>query len=212
MPPLFVDEDIAVAKTLSTDFYLDPEYFEEAKRKIFSQSWYFIGTDNLVAETNDCYPFTLMEDSLNEPLVLTKDKEGEIRCLSNVCTHRGNILVTKACNQPHIRCRYHGRVFHQDGTFRSMPEFKEVKNFPSPADDLTSLPIYKLGNWLFTSLNKTQSSSIFFDEMISRLNWIPLEEFSKATHYKHLYGKCELGAILRKLPGRVPYPVCACRP
>ena len=36
----------------------------------------------------------LLKDTINQPLVLTL-KNGDIYCLSNVCTHRGNIICTK---------------------------------------------------------------------------------------------------------------------
>ena len=77
--------------------------------------------------------------------LLTKDANQQIYCLSNVCTHRGTVLVGEACQSANLRCRYHGRQFRLDGSFLSMPEFKEVKNFPAKEDDLTRLPLHYLG-------------------------------------------------------------------
>src|SRR5665647_548224 len=93
MTRLYIDANIAKANTLATDFYTTPEYFEAAKEKIFASSWQFIGSKELVKFTGDVQPFTLLESYLNEPLLLTKDKAGNIHCLSNVCTHRGNIIA-----------------------------------------------------------------------------------------------------------------------
>jgi choline monooxygenase len=90
------------------------------------------------AITGACHPFTLLEKYLDEPLLLTKDGNGMLHCLSNVCTHRGNLLVYKNCTSSNLRCGYHGRLFDLDRKFRSMPEFKEVKDFPTADDDLTS--------------------------------------------------------------------------
>ncbi|HTD40571.1 MAG TPA: hypothetical protein VK671_08120, partial [Mucilaginibacter sp.] len=89
MPDFFVDPDISVAKTLHTDFYTSAEVFEQCREKIFATSWQFIGNDDLVKDSGEVYPFTLLPDYLDEPLLLTKDKTGEINLLSNVCTHRG---------------------------------------------------------------------------------------------------------------------------
>jgi choline monooxygenase len=61
-----------------------------------------------------------------------------------------------------IRCKYHGRRFQLDGKFQSMPEFKEVANFPSEADNLTNLPVFQLGKWLFTSLHPAAAAEDFF--------------------------------------------------
>ena len=173
----FVDSDISIAKTLHKDFYLNENLFQESKEKLFSNSIQFIGDDSCVKNSGDCFPFTMLPDLLNEPLVLSRDKNNSIHCLSNVCTHRGNLVVNEKCSSAHLRCRYHGRQFELNGKFHSMPEFKEVKNFPSAADDLKQLPVFNWKKFLFTSLSSTINSEKFLSEMKSRLDWLPLEEF-----------------------------------
>jgi choline monooxygenase len=178
MTRLYIDANIAKANTLSTDFYTTIEYFEVAKEKIFVSSWQFIGSKELVKFPGDVQPFTLLESYLNEPLLLTKDKAGNINCLSNVCTHRGNIIAYKACSKASgLRCKYHGRLFELTGRFVSMPEFKEVENFPRAGDDLPSLPLFSWGNLLFTSLNKKEEAAVYLKDMMERLNWLPMHEF-----------------------------------
>ena len=172
-----VHPDIAEAKTISTDFYLDPKYFKDSKEKIFSHTWHFAGNTDQVKETGWATPVQLLEDFLNEPLLLSKDKEGKLHCMSNVCTHRGNLIVEKPCKVNDLRCKYHGRRFNLNGKFLSMPEFKEVKNFPSEADDLVNLPVHQGGKLLFTSLSKKYNADVFFKEMNDRVSWMPLNEF-----------------------------------
>jgi len=172
-----VDEKIARAKTISTDFYKSERVFEESKEKIFAHAWQFIGDRNLVKEQGQCHPLTLLEKYIDEPLVLTRDKENAIHCLSNVCTHRGTIVVNGPCKISKLRCRYHGRNFHLNGKFLSMPEFSDVENFPTPEDDLKELSLFNWGNLLFTSLSNKIPQGEFFNEMITRLNWLPLDEF-----------------------------------
>jgi len=177
MPRFFVDPDIARAKTIDADFYTSNEVFEQCGEKIFAPSWQFIGNDELIKEQGDVYPFTLLPGYLDEPLLLTKDKSGSINILSNVCTHRGNMVVDKACKLNNLRCRYHGRMFNLDGKFVSMPEFKEVENFPSEDDNLPGLDVFKWSNWLFTSVNPIYPKEWFFRDMMERVNWMPLDEF-----------------------------------
>jgi choline monooxygenase len=59
-----------------------------------------------------------------------------------------------------------------------MPEFKEVKDFPSPADDLKNLPLHNIGPMLFTSLDEGALPSRFFGDMMERIGWMPLHEFA----------------------------------
>lgn len=177
MPDYFVDPDIAKAKTIHTDFYTDPGVFEQCKEKIFASSWQFVGSDDLVSANGDVYPFTLLEGYLDEPLLLTKDKTGNINLLSNVCTHRGNLVVDKACKLNNLRCRYHGRMFGLDGKFTSMPEFKEVENFPTKDDDLHQLNLFKWEKLLFASVEDKYPVELFFRDMMERVSWIPLNDF-----------------------------------
>lgn len=176
LPP--VNPDISKAKTLSKDFYLDNKYFVLSKEKIFTPAWQFIGDTGMISGNDNVHPFTLYENFLDEPLVIVKDKANTIHCLSNVCTHRGNIIADKSCHAAKLRCKYHGRIFNLDGKFHSMPEFKEVKKFPSASDNLTSLPLFQWGKFLFASLSKKNKPQKYFSDMMKRVSWLPLDNFS----------------------------------
>lgn len=178
MARFYVDPDISRAKTLHTDFYTDPAVFELAKENIFSNSWQFIGDIGMANEPGRCYPFTLLENYLNEPLLLTCDLQNNIHCVSNVCTHRGTIVIKEPCKAVHLRCRYHGRQFGLDGHFISMPEFKEVNNFPTRDDNLTQLPLFQWEPLLFVSLQHTSLPQLYLQDMINRVGWLPLQEFA----------------------------------
>jgi choline monooxygenase len=148
------------------------------KEKIFAASWQFIGDTDLVKEKGSCHPFTLLSEYLNEPLLLTKDEQEKIHCLSNVCTHRGNLLIYEPCKTLNLRCKYHGRLFNLNGKFKSMPGFKEVENFPTEDDDLHELPLFQWGKLLFTTLNKKYKPGVFFKDMMKRVEFLPLNEFN----------------------------------
>jgi choline monooxygenase len=176
MPDFYVDANIAKAQTIDTSFYTSAEIFEACKEKIFAPSWQFIGSDDLITENGDTYPFTLLPAYIDEPVLLTRDKAGQVNLLSNVCTHRGNLVVDNACKMANLRCRYHGRMFGLDGKFSSMPEFKEVENFPTKSDDLHQLDLFKWGKWLFTSLNPKYSHELFLRDMMDRVSWMPVQD------------------------------------
>lgn len=176
MADFFVDKNIAKAKTIDTLFYKSEECYQRSKEKIFSPSWQFIGDEDKVAESGSVYPFILLENYLNEPLVIVKDKENTLRCMSNVCTHRGNLLVYESCKLKQISCKYHGRQFSLDGKFVSMPQFKEVENFPCEDDNLHQLELFKWGKLLFTALEPKIPSKEFFGEMMKRMEWFPVDK------------------------------------
>lgn len=184
-----VNPEIARARTLDTAFYNDPEWLKRIRDEVFIPSWQFLGDHSVAGEPGSCYPFDLLPGFLDEPLLLTRDQEG-LHCLSNVCTHRGNIIISNSCKAPHLRCSYHGRQFALNGRFRSMPEFKEVENFPLASDDLPKLPLFQWGPMLFTSLSTKYLFEAFFGDMINRVGWLPIGDFvfrpelSRAFHVK----------------------------
>lgn len=142
---LMIDKDIKKASTLPGSFYNDKDYYEASLEKIFVKTWQFIGdVQNTVRLNEMVYPFTLLDGSVNEPLLITRNKAGDINCMSNVCTHRGNIVVNHPGPSKSLMCGYHGRRWELDGTFKNMPEFSEAENFPRPCDGLTKVP---LKNW-----------------------------------------------------------------
>ena len=166
-----INPDICQAETLASEFYTDEKYFEQTKEKIFARSWQLIGTAD---EVNYLKPFTVLENFLEEPVLITRTGE-KLNCLSNVCTHRGKILIEKPCEASGIRCGYHGRRFDLSGNFLSMPEFEGAANFPSEKDNLPEIPFEVWNNFLFVSVNPIAPLREFLAEIQERLQSLNLE-------------------------------------
>ena len=129
------------------------QLFDLLKEKVFVKSWQWIGDAHiLLPQPETVSPLVLLEDYVNEPLIFVRDANNIIKCFTNVCTHRGNIL----CHQPetlnNLTCMYHGRRFGLDGRFQFMPEFKEAKSFPRVCDSLKAFSIKQFANHLFVGL------------------------------------------------------------
>ncbi|MBV9217053.1 MAG: Rieske 2Fe-2S domain-containing protein [Acidobacteria bacterium] len=154
-----IDPDITRAGTLHSDFYTDPEYFALSKERIFARTWHFLGR---ARDFEGVRPVTLLPGILDDPLMLVKTVDS-LHCMSNVCTHRGKLLIEEACRPDLIRCGYHGRRFSLDGKFMSMPEFEGATDFPSAADDLPHIPLAVRLGFIFGSANPIAS----FDEYIA---------------------------------------------
>src|SRR5262249_38481708 len=92
-----VHEDISAASTLEGASYRDPEASAATRERVFARTWQWIGRLDDVASPGTLAPRELLPGLLDEPLLLARDAAGTLRCLSNVCTHRGNILVKAPC-------------------------------------------------------------------------------------------------------------------
>ncbi len=173
-----IDPDIHQAGTPPGRLYNDSNIYQATVERVFAQSWQFIGDTSQLPGSGYAAPLTLLPGSLDEPLVLTCDEQNQLHCLSNVCTHRGNLICQSAGRRDDLRCPYHSRRFELDGRFRYAPGFEKAVNFPASSDHLPQLQLERWGPLLFTSLNPEVSFSDWLDPVRQRLAWLPLNDFS----------------------------------
>ncbi len=183
MGNFYVNPDITKAETLPASFYRDAKIFEQMKEDIFVKSWQFIGdSPSLVPIDGFAHPFSYMENYLHEPMVLVRDKESKIRCMTNVCTHRGNLIAHNAGNIARgLSCMYHGRRWNLEGQFKHMPEFQEAQDFPRPCDNLHQFKLEEWGPFLFTALDPEVDFSVIREFLEKYIGFLPMNEFKKDT-------------------------------
>lgn len=110
----------SLEKTLPYTYYVDPLILEEEKQKIFKNSWIKVGHISEVAKPGDFFTFDLP----GEPIVISRDQEGELRAFYNVCPHRGaKVEMSESGNKKVLLCKYHGWTFHMDGKLNKAPNF-----------------------------------------------------------------------------------------
>lgn len=171
---LQVDPDIKRAETIPGWAYCDADLYALARERIFAPSWQFVADADAIRTPGQTHPLTLLEGCLDEPLLLTRDADDRAHCLSNVCTHRANLVCEHAGAQKSLRCRYHGRQFALDGRMKHMPEFGEAENFPREADHLPRLPLERWMALLFTSLRPFAGFDEWMRPVTERVGWIDL--------------------------------------
>ena len=182
---LTINSDISKATSINSEFYTEKDYFKSTLNKIFKKSWQLACHRSELLNIN-VFPFTLLESSISEPLVITKSDDN-IKCLSNVCTHRGHIISEKGCSIKKKRCGYHGRTFTLDGKIDQMPGFEGVENFPSERDDLKKFPILSWNDFIFTSIKPTIEINNILDDISDRLMDFPFDKISYNEKYSKIY-------------------------
>lgn len=170
-----IDPDIARASTLPGEAYCDPAVYAAARDRIFARSWQLIGDTDEVKVPGTVQPVTLLEGSLDEPLLLSRDHADTLHVLSNVCTHRGTVLCSHGGREKALVCPYHGRRFDLDGTFRHMPEFEKVEGFPSEKDNLPRIPFGQWGKFVFASPNAAAPLDEVIGPMRDRMPWLDVD-------------------------------------
>ncbi len=99
--------------------------YEENSNVITEESSYSKTSDQLSSGLLGWYSVcssSLLKDGelnffsmFNEPLVLYRDKEGRVRCVKDLCPHRGASFQGGALKEGDIICPYHGGRFSSDG-------------------------------------------------------------------------------------------------
>ena len=178
MDKFYIDPDITKAETLPAQFYKSEKVFEKLKENVFVKSWQWIGDENTLVPLNEsAYPLVMLDNYLAEPLIIVRNKESRLKCFTNVCTHRGNLVIHDPGEVKNLSCMYHGRRFGLDGKFKHMPEFNDAKDFPRSSDNLHEFSLKKLNAYLFVSLDPAFDFLEVVEVMIERIGFLALNEF-----------------------------------
>ena len=84
-----------------------------------------------------------------QPVLVTRDAEGRVHALSNVCRHRGMTLVDGEAKADVVRCPYHLWAYGLDGRLAAAP-FMDGADLS--ACDLPRYHAAEWGGWVFASL------------------------------------------------------------
>ncbi|MGO4917222.1 benzoate 1,2-dioxygenase large subunit [Pseudogemmobacter sp. W21_MBD1_M6] len=142
------------------DMFTDEELFELEMKHIFEGNWIYLAHESQIPNNND-YFTTHMGRT---PIVITRDKTGELHALVNSCSHRGAMLCRfKRQNKATFTCPFHGWTFANTGKLLKVKDPKGA-GYPEQFDcdgshDLTKVARFEsYRGFLFGSLNKDVSS------------------------------------------------------
>ena len=105
------------ARTMPPEFYTSETQFEQEKERLFRSQWICLGRVQQIPRPGDYFTTT----TINEPLIVVRTKPDEIAVLSNVCRHRGSVLVEGIGNTKSFICPYHAWTYDLDGQLRRAP-------------------------------------------------------------------------------------------
>ena len=108
------------ARALPFAAYHNEELFALEMDRVYRSDWVAVCAEAALADTGDY----LAIDIAGEPVVLIRGADGELRALSNVCRHRGTVLLEPGVDNlraERIVCPYHGWSYSDSGAFRGAP-------------------------------------------------------------------------------------------
>jgi len=150
------DAPLAEASTIPSSWYTDERIFDIEKQNVFG-SWQVAARVDQVRNSGD-YVTAEIGD---EPVVIVRGSDGELRGFFNVCRHHAAAVMTEAEGQAtQMRCPYHGWTYSLEGQLKGTPDFSGVCNFERSENGLAPVEIATWERWVFVRLKKKQSPSL----------------------------------------------------
>lgn len=96
----------------------DPQIYQLELERLFARSWIMVGHESEIPDPGDYVLRFIGED----PVIVTRQRDGSIAILLNVCSHRGmQVCRSEVGNATRFTCPYHAWTFGVDGQFLAAP-------------------------------------------------------------------------------------------
>ncbi len=141
--------DLSRAETMPARWYIDPAFLRLEAEKIFYKTWQPVARLEDVMRIGDFFTCEV----LDQPLVIVRNRAGELRAFYNVCAHRAAVVAHGRGNRKSLQCKYHGWTYDLDGKLMRAPEFAGVANWDPQDVCLQPVRVEAWGPWVFVNLD-----------------------------------------------------------
>ncbi|MEM7802507.1 MAG: Rieske (2Fe-2S) protein, partial [Chloroflexota bacterium] len=111
------------ALTIIPEAYTCENFYRIEQEQVFANSWVLVGVTDLVKKTGDVF----VADVAGQSIIVTRNRQGELRAFYNVCRHRGAMMLEPDCTRLRgvaIRCPYHSWAYDLNGKCIGTPLFE----------------------------------------------------------------------------------------
>jgi choline monooxygenase len=168
------------ASTIPSAWYFDSA-IAKREQSAFHHSWQLVGRTEQIAEPGYFFTATIA----GEPVIVTRDRGGEVRAFSNVCRHKATKVEAQCEGKTAaFRCRYHGWTYDLQGSLRGIPEMEGAKDFCKDQLSLTPFAVATWQAFVFVNLSTNPEPFDTFLEPVANV-LAPLQ-LNKLQFYKRL--------------------------
>ena len=121
-----------------SSLYTDQDLFELEMVEIFEKTWIYVGHESEIAQPGD-YRTAMIG---RKPIIITRDKNGALHALLNVCRHRANAVCREERgNSFSFRCPYHAWTYQNTGRLVGVSDRSRYpRGFTTEGLDLIKVP------------------------------------------------------------------------
>lgn len=113
------------ARHLPGRIYSSPDIYQSEVEEFFMKDWLYVGRVEEVEKPGDYMAMRLVD----QPVVVSRDRNGELHAYFNMCVHRGVEVAQGSGNTRAFKCPYHGWVYDLAGKLTGAAFMKETEEF-----------------------------------------------------------------------------------
>lgn len=144
------DGDIATSCTLPPACYTDHEFYLFEQEALFNHEWLCVGREDQVKQPGDYFTTQI----IGEPILIARNRAGELRAMSAVCQHRAMLVAEGAGNARGFVCPYHHWVYSLDGELVNAPAMERTCDFQKRAVRLPPLALEIWQGFIFINFDR----------------------------------------------------------
>ena len=142
--------DVARAETLPPELYTSPEVLSFEREALFMKEWLAVGRAERIPDSGDWFTIDLM----NEPVIVSRGKDGTVRAMSAVCQHRAMQVCEGHGNSTTFKCPYHHWIYADDGRLLGAPAMERTEGFDKSEFGLPPLAVEEWHGFIFVNFDR----------------------------------------------------------
>lgn len=145
--------------SMPTRLYTDPAHYDLEVEQVFRRAWLKVGRVEQIPLPGDF--FVKKIEMFSASIVITRSKNGEVRALHNVCSHRGNhVVLQEKGNASLFTCRYHSWTFRNTGELVGVTDPSGFFNLDKAKCGLTLVAVDVWDGWIFINMQPKPEVSL----------------------------------------------------
>ena len=143
------DANPARSLSLQAEAYTDAKWADVEKDAIFAKTWQWVCHREKLS-THGSYVTT---EVAGQPIVVVRNKEGDLRAFYNVCKHRAHVIMQGEGVARRLACPYHAWTYDLEGQLVGAPHTEHLVDFNKSDICLTSIQVEIFCGFVFVNLD-----------------------------------------------------------
>ncbi len=148
------DDNPRRSYSLPSRAYVQQHYLDLERDIVFGKTWQYVCHVGEIANPGDYQTVNIQ----GHPLVVLRDRQGQLRAFYNVCLHRGHELLEGSGNTKTIVCPYHAWCYKLDGDLMSARYSDWMEDFDFADFKLMPVQIEEFCSMVWINLDKDAPS------------------------------------------------------